>query len=537
AGAGATASARFEADEFGGARGRADRARPDDRRPRRDGASRREDSPRRGAGGEPHRREGDGSAARREEAPAPRRDRDGHAPRSRRDDRRPRREGTGRAPPRERDARARQRTADRPRGDADSRRDSAASPRSDADVRESAPEPPREPVDSQDGADAGPRADAMAAESTDDEPAERQAEAPAGADEPVATGATDSESGGATADGAVLSVDRRLETTEPARTHGVRERVTVRNEGDAGAESVRASFPDETVAVGDVPPGDSATIQRHHAFADVGTVELPAATVAGADATCEVPAERVSVEPADLAAEVVLDPVDGGYQVRVDLANGRDVDCTVERIGTRDLGIWDVDLRVPAGESVEWTRDVEGVALEDPATETVVEYQFADGEPDRLGTLGRVTDASAAPAEGVDALAADVGDETRVSGGYGSVVLVVENRGESPVADLSVAATGEAVSDLMYGGSESVDGLAPGERFTHFVDVETEGPEATVTVALSADDGETELELRGPAPADEDDWSEAALADWTVERDDDADDGGADHLVSRFEDV
>jgi len=87
----------------------------------------------------------------------------------------------------------------------------------------------------------------------------------------------------------------------------------------------------------------------------------------------------------------------------------------------------------------------------------------------------------------------------------------------------------------MYGGGESDVELAPGESFTHFVDVETEG-EATVPVTLSVGDESDELALSGPAPADEADWSAGALADWRVDREGEAA-GGDARVASSFESV
>ena len=307
------------------------------------------------------------------------------------------------------------------------------------------------------------------------------------------------------------------------------------NEGEAVAEDVAVSFPDGSAALGDLAPDESAAVERHHAFAATGAAELPAGTVAAADAgDVRVDERRVSVSPAEFAVDAVVE-ADDGYRVRVELTNDRDADCVVDRIGAHGVGVWDTDLRVLAGETVEWTRRVDAPDVSADAVVVAVEYAFADRDPARWGTLASIPDADAADAEGVDALSVDVGEETRVSGGYGSVVLVVENASGSQLADVAVEADGEAVSDLMYGGGESDVELAPGESFTHFVDVETEG-EATVPVTLSVGDESDELALSGPAPADEADWSAGALADWRVDREGEAA-GGDARVASSFESV
>ncbi|UPW02278.1 PQQ-binding-like beta-propeller repeat protein [Halorussus gelatinilyticus] len=525
-GLGASASARFDGRRFGragrGGSGRSDGRPPERERPsRRDGRSPREDGRRedsRRAEGErsPRRERGRGGES-RERDRRPRRESDRRSPRREADRRPPRRETDRRPAPRDRDGRS-------------PRRESGPEPR-----REESPRPaPETESDARQG-DA-PRRDDPGDSTGSDESRRRDASASASAmagGDAAEDAATVGDAAGAT--GPVLAADRRLETTDPARTHGVRERIAVRNEGDDDATGVELSLADETVSVGDLAPDDRATVERSHAFFDAEATDLPAGRVAGDDADCAVESERVSVEPADLAAEVVFALEEDGYLVRAKLENGRDVDCAVERIGTRELGIWDADCRVPAGETVEWTRRVDGSGL-DGAVETVVEYAFADGETERFGTLGRVGEASATDSAGIETVAVNVGDETRVSGGYGSVVVVVENRGDSPVEDLSVEATGEAVSDLMYAGGEDVERLEPGDEFTHFVDVETDGPEASVSVSLSADGDESEVTVCGPAPAEEDDWSDETLADWSVERGD-ADDGRPSHLRSTFEDA
>ena len=495
---------------------RDDRSRRDDDRSRRDDGrsprdeprpeeSRRRDEPRRESGDRrqrPPRRERDAEHDSREQ---------GRRPPRREADRRPPRRESDRRPPRgDRDGESPRRESDRrpPRVDRD-----GESPRRETDSRRRDPDP---------GA-------AEESRPSDDRNSSAMVE-----DGPVGSGAGVADSDRGSGTGPLLAADRRLETTDPARTHGVRERIAVRNEGDDDATGVELSLADETVAVGDLAPDERATVERYHAFFEAEETDLPAGRVAGDDADCEIEGERVAVEPADLAAEVTFESEDEGYLVRARLENGRDADCAVERIGTRDLGIWDADCRVPAGETVEWTRRVDGSGL-DAVVETVVEYAFPDGESERFGTLGRVTDASATDSAGVESVAVGVGDETRVSGGYGSVVVAVENRGDAPVEDLSVEATGEAVSDLMYAGGEEIDRLAPGDKFTHFVDVETDGPEASVSVSLAADDDESEVTLRGPAPADEDEWSDGTLADWSVERGDDADETDLSHLRSPFE--
>jgi outer membrane protein assembly factor BamB len=524
-GLGASASARLDGRRLAGTErdrssrsgsdrggsGRRDARSPDrERRQRRDDRSRRDDgrSPRDEPRPEESRRRDDPrreSGDRRQRPP--RREADANRP-SREGDRRPPRESERRAP-RESDRRP-------PRRDRDEE-----SPR-----RESETEPRRDPDPG--AVEESRRRDETEPRRRDDADSSAMVE-----DGPVGSGDGVADSDGRSGTGPLLAADRRLETTDPARTHGVRERIAVRNEGDDDATGVELSLADETVAVGDLAPDERATVERYHAFFETDETDLSAGRVAGDDADCEIEGERVAVEPADLAAEVVFESEDEGYLVRARLENGRDADCAVERIGTRDLGIWDADCRVPAGETVEWTRRVDGSGL-DAVVETVVEYAFPDGETERFGTLGRVTDASATDSSGVESVAVGVGDETRVSGGYGSVVVVVENRGDAPVEELSVEATGEAVSDLMYAGGEEIDRLAPGDRFTHFVDVETDGPEASVSVSLAADDDESEVVLRGPAPEDEE-WSDEALADWSVERGDDADETDLSHLRSPFE--
>lgn len=383
-------------------------------------------------------------------------------------------------------------------------------------------DPPRRDSDAADRRDATEPEASAGRESTDPS-TEREADE-------SSREATDSSASGAT-----LSTDRTIEDTDPARTQGIRERVTVTNDGEGVATDVSASFPDATATIGTLAPGESTAVERHHAFADTGRAEIPAGTVTAADADdVSLDGEPISVAPAEFAADVAVE-ADDGYRVRAELTNDRDVACTVERIGVHEVGVWHTDVEVPPGETVEWSRRIDAPGVSASAVEAGVEYAFADREQAQWGTLAAIPDETESDdAGGTDALSVSIGEETRVSGGYGSVVLVVENTGGSAVEDVGVEADGEAVSDLMYGGGESGVALAPGEMLTHFVDVETEG-EATIPVTLSVGDESAErLDLSGPAPADEDDWSAEALADWRVEREDASGDGSG-RIASAFE--
>ncbi|WP_135827743.1 outer membrane protein assembly factor BamB family protein [Halorussus halobius] len=522
--AGRRDDARPRRDEDADYRPRRDDSRRDERRPRD------ERPPRRDSGRRDAARRGDGRADRpprdgaeppREEPAPPRRDRDDPPRRGRNDPPRRDREGDGR-----RDAGAR-----RPDEDSTGRASTEPSAR-------------RDPEDSTARADdgtgsAGAGAGAVGGTAGGGDAESGSADAALGG----ATRGSGSSSasahpsgGSGSSSGARLSADRTLEDDSPERTQGVRERVTVTNESEAVAEDVAVSFPDGAAPLGDLAPDESATVERHHAFADTGTVELPAGTVAVADAAeVRLDERRLTVSPAEFAVDAAVEGDDDGHRVRLELANHRDAALVVDRIGVREVGVWDTDLRVPAGETVEWTRRVAAPDVAADAVEAAVEYAFEDRDPGQWGTLARIPDADEADPDGPDALSVEVGEETRVSGGYGSVVLVVENAASSPVEDVAVEAGGEDVSELMYGGGESGLELAPGETVTHFVDVETEG-DATVPVTLSVGDESDELTLSGPAPADEADWSAGALAAWQVEREGET--GGDDaRVASAFEPV
>lgn len=339
--------------------------------------------------------------------------------------------------------------------------------------------------------------------------------------------------------GALLSAERTVETAEPERTRAVRERFVVANEGEATAEAVAVELPSGTVSVGAIRPGEETTVERRHAFTETGEFTLPAAAVTAANASEASVAERtLTVGRGEFAVDVAFEAGDDDHQFCAEVTNDRTVPCKIGRVGVRDIAVWDAERRrVPPGQSVELTQTVESLPDSAATVETAVEYIFADGEEKRWTTLGRVPDDAASRSDGLGTLTATIGEETRVSGGYGSVVLVVENRSQSSVADVTVEARGEDVSDLMYGGRESVDELAPGEQFTHFVDVETDGPDATIPVAVTAGEAaEGELTLRGPAPRDETDWSPETLDAWRVEwGDDDGSASADDHVATEFE--
>lgn len=328
-----------------------------------------------------------------------------------------------------------------------------------------------------------------------------------------------------------LHVDRQVVPSEPFRTQGVEEQISVTNVGDGPATSVQVSFPESTTSVSEIEPDEAIQLSRRHAFLRTGETAVPAGTITAANTSeTAVESESLTVGTGDFAAEMSFTPAEEeDWKLEVAVINRREVDCTVLRIGIKGLDVWVIDdLRVPVNETVRWCATVPTDSVPANPIEAAIEYEFADGDDGHWGTLADVDDGG----NSTNALSVAIDDKTRISGGYGSVVLVAENAGDTTLSDVTVEASGESVSDLMYGGSESIDQLSPGEALTHYVDIETNDPQASLSVTLSTDRRTEELSLRGPAPIEEGDWSESDLNAWEVERLTDSEENSTGRIAS-----
>ncbi|MFB6070065.1 MAG: hypothetical protein ABEJ76_03500 [Halanaeroarchaeum sp.] len=339
-----------------------------------------------------------------------------------------------------------------------------------------------------------------------------------------------------------LVIERTVEGTPAPLGQVVRDRLTLRGEGRSVSDVVVSAGSDR-LEVGALDGGESVTLQRRAAVlaAEGGTL-TPIEVSTGGETVERLDAEPVPVADEGVPVQVAADPTDGTVRGRIGNETG-------DRIRVRSLDV-DGQAVTPKPdatlESGEWT-NVKARLRRPPsgdvdAVEATVGVDSPTGDSRTVSAAASVQSIETRSPGGAP-LGVSIGEATEVAGDYGTVVIVVENEGDTALADVSVTAEGEAINRMLYSGAHR-ESLPPGERIEHFVDLKTDESAATVDleVAFAADGSEGVLPYRasGPVIDDEGDWTGEHLAEWSVERR--SEDGTAtvefpSLLVTAFEDV
>ncbi|WP_455449158.1 hypothetical protein [Natrinema thermotolerans] len=336
------------------------------------------------------------------------------------------------------------------------------------------------------------------------------------------TGDADTVAGNDDRDGeSGLVATRRLEGDSAPVGHAVRDRIELANEGDSAIE-VAVEIGDSTADVGRLAAGERTTLERSVAILSGAETTVSPAAIS-VDGTVSERLEGRSIADADggIAVRATVDPVDGS--VVAELVNRDDRPRRVDGLEIGDRSV-SVDARLAAGERTTVTGGLDGWTGTDAATlEGTVTVADENGTTQQIDIVAAVTSDAGVEADDDDGdpFRIAIGSGTQVAGEYGTVVLVFENEGERPLADVAVSASGEPINDLFYSEARR-ERLEPGDRIEHFVDIESgvSSPsfEATVRYAVDGDDREAAVRAAGPATDDEAAWTDDHRERWSVER-------------------
>jgi len=323
-----------------------------------------------------------------------------------------------------------------------------------------------------------------------------------------------------------LTLSRTAPETVAAVGHAVGERLTISNDGERVAEPV-AVIDDERIELGQMEPGETATIARFVTTVTDDQLVLPAAEIEVAGTVIDrAPKQQLPVDDDGIGVRAVADPSNGAVTAEIQNRSRRDCQVTELSVGSKHTE--SVSIPLPAGESSQLSTTVDAELLSLAAALLSVSVRYADGSEDSLDVLAANPSAVPETAVSGDAsLSVSISDETQVAGEYGSAVLAFENDYDRPIQDVSVAAEGEPIDDMFYTEARR-ERLAPGERIEHFIDMESgiENPQFEATVSYTIDETTHEYTIRasGPAVDDEAAWTDSHLDAWSVERLDTTDD-------------
>ncbi len=314
---------------------------------------------------------------------------------------------------------------------------------------------------------------------------------------------------------------RRLEGAPAPVGHAVRDRIELANEGESAVD-VTVEIGDSTVDVGRLAAGERTSLERSVAvLSGTETTVAPAAVRVDGTVSEQLPGRPLAAADDGVAVRATVDPADGSVVAELVNRDGRPRRVDGLEIDGRSVP---VEARLAAGERTTVTGELDGLTGTDAdSLEATVAVADADGTARRIDIVAAVASGVGADDDGADGdpFRIAVGSGTQVAGEYGTVVLVFENEGERPLADVAVSASGEPINDLFYSEARR-ERLEPGDRIEHFVDIESGVSEpsfdATVRYAIGDDEREAAVRAAGPATDDEAAWTDDHRERWSVER-------------------
>jgi hypothetical protein len=339
-----------------------------------------------------------------------------------------------------------------------------------------------------------------------------------------------------------LQVERKL-PQQVKRGARFTEQLQVTNESSRPLTDVTVSDSLGRVHIDQLDGTSRVTLQRYHALFESGDHRLGPVEVEGTRSS----SHEIQVVDPDIRVEAAAVRTGSEGAVTFEITNDSERRCTVVRTGidispTDGGEVWDFDdsVAVEPGATETVTRNLEMPARLDRVTRQVLVEYRQDGSRHRRRTLAPLTDTEAS----TDGAAVEVQllEKSRlVADTQGVIEVAVENDGNVPMRDVTIAVEGDIVlQTALSQDSKTVAELAPGGRETLLVDVmpEHSGQESFEIVVEGTVDEESvtdRLTFEGPVADTGEMWEQnALLEEWTKE----GDNGGvrieSSHLATQF---
>lgn len=328
--------------------------------------------------------------------------------------------------------------------------------------------------------------------------------------------------------GPTVSIERQVSDSRVAVGQAVRERLTVRNDGNDTIEPT-VVVSDGHLSLGDLAAGETSTIQRIVAPFSTEAIQLPEAAVRTEDRVADrTPAKRVTVTDTSIGIRSVVDPADGRYELALDNK------CTdTYRVDAVEFGGQQIERDthvLAAGERTVLTGSLQSPPDRDRAAiEGTLSVTNSNREQESIDIVAVVRELSDSGTD--DPFEKTIGPSTKVAGEYGTVVLVFENMATERLSDVTLKAKGDPINEMLYSRAHREE-LPPGERVEHYVDlktgVENVGFDITVTYALGGTEQSHTYRVSGPAVDTESEWTDDHRASWELESGGDGTDGSTE---------
>lgn len=319
-----------------------------------------------------------------------------------------------------------------------------------------------------------------------------------------------------------ISLDRRFPVGDYERGAAIPEELVIRNEANQSLDVTLTIDEDGYHQQLEMDPNTDISGTRYHVSYD-GTLSVPSVALTCKQGTVSVPAEELSTTDGPFVPLLTWRPddvADGGTVTLV--AETTDIAWTLTEVRLGDERTEPLDITVEPGETARTAVSTPSKP-EGEITKAVVCGRPANaGEGEERNTeavrtlLVRESTVGAVGSRPQD-ISFEIGDDSRVSGGLGALLVVVENEGSSPVEGVEISASGAIVERSMYGdGDGPGETLAPEETVEYIVDLEGVEPNRDLTVDLHIETvggGSKYAIARGRTDAD----GEVQPGDWSIE--------------------
>ncbi|SHG93191.1 hypothetical protein [Halobaculum gomorrense] len=319
-------------------------------------------------------------------------------------------------------------------------------------------------------------------------------------------------------DGSIpISIDRRFPSETPRRGAVFEERLVVSNDDPEPVEFHLRTDDGAYAQRLKVRGGGEAVGTRYHVPLR-SSLSLPRVEVEHEGKTASVPATERAVEDGELVAMITWQPDgpdDGVLSVTLESDEG---EWAVEEAVVGGERSAPIDATVspdsPAHVTVTTPYTLQGDVAKAFVRARRTDRHTGDG-PQQVNTLVVRESVVGTDSDRVDDLSIDVGPQSRVERGFGSVFLSVANDGSRPVESVSVDAEGTNVEKTMYAEGSDGDDLASGESVRYLVDLE--GVDAGERIAIDAEVSAGDAATSATVTATADDEGAVASDAWDLD--------------------